>query len=165
MTDSRPQSSTSRTSRAMRLLKPYMTVWVLGAAAAFLGGASWLDFGRGLTGPAALLFTGSAVTRLLDVRQQQKDANADEFKRRRAGLSDTRRLLYAIKWNVGEPPSDVLASALDGLINHAQRTEPEDNLAHRLMRCGRTAGNDELRQWLTSVIDDITAKIVACDNT
>jgi|GEM_PF-4239996 len=110
-----------------------------------------------VTGPAALLFAGAALTKGLDIHQQQRVARRQAVEQHRAGLDETRRLLYIIRWSAGEPSPELLATVANALVHHHGRTFPGDELLFRLMRCGRAATAED-KKWVEMLIADLTAE-------
>jgi hypothetical protein len=137
-------------------LRAYAPALFLASAAATLGGISLLVTAT-VTGPAALLLTGAAVTKGLDIHQEQRSLRRQAVEQRRTGLDETRRLLYMIRWSPVEPSAELLATVVNALVHHHGRTFPDDELVLRLMKCDRTS-TDERKKWVEGLIADITAE-------
>jgi hypothetical protein len=98
---------------------------------------------------------GAALTKALEIYQLRRDERSNDAERRRAGLDETRRLLYMIRWSTGEPSPELLATVANALVHHHGRTITDDELVFKLMRCGRTA-DEKQKEWLNDLIADLT---------
>jgi cobalamin biosynthesis protein CobD/CbiB len=141
-------------------MKVYGSAFFLVVVAMVLLTMYWLGMATELTGPAALLFLGSAVTKFLDIhRDRQVEAHAEK-EHRRNGLDKTRRQLYAIRWSVGEPSSELTATVVNALVHqhHIWTENTADGLAFRLQRCNRLSGKEENHVWIEGLIKELSAR-------